>query len=169
MKHSLTRRGFLAALPMAALAETAPLKITAVEIWELRGHRDSVRGVDQQYQVNPLDIYEELRQKPYRDAPTPVSGKAAATALYLKIVTEGGLEIFTDPSIKRSQSWWMNNCGVPDGRTGSLRKDCGTRCTGQIATRQVFPDGDQRGRQRYGFARGVFQDSGVSPAGRSDG
>jgi L-rhamnonate dehydratase len=90
MKNSLTRRGFLGALPFAtALAQTSPLKITGVEIWELRGERDAVRGVDQQYQVNPNDIYEELRQKPYRDAPNPGSGKSPVSALYLKIVTDG--------------------------------------------------------------------------------
>jgi len=90
LNNSLTRRSFLATLPMAtALAQTSPLKITGVEIWELRGQREAVRGVDQQYQVNPNDIYEELRQKPYHDAPNPVSGKAPISALYLKIVTDG--------------------------------------------------------------------------------
>ncbi len=79
-----------------ALAQAAVLKITAVEIWELRGHRDAVRGIDQQYQVNPLDIYEELRQKPYRDA-NPVTASTAITALYLKIVTDGGLEALYGP------------------------------------------------------------------------
>ncbi len=92
MKHSISRRGFLAALPIAAaLAEAPALKITSVEIWELRGHRDSVRGIDQQYQVNPLDIYEELRHPPYRDA-APVTAKSNITALYLKIGTDAGLE-----------------------------------------------------------------------------
>jgi L-rhamnonate dehydratase len=79
-----------------ALAQAAVLKITAVEIWELRGHRDAVRGIDQQYQVNPLDIYEELRQKPYRDA-NPVTASTAITALYLKIVTDAGLEALYGP------------------------------------------------------------------------
>src|ERR1700676_4948870 len=93
MKHSLTRRAFLATLPVAAaLAQTAPLKITSVEIWELRGHRDAVRGIDQQYQVNPLFVYDELRPQPYRDSPNPATGKVSITALYLKIVTDGGLE-----------------------------------------------------------------------------
>jgi len=72
-----------------ALAQAAPLKITGVEIWEFRGQREAVRGVDQQYQVNPNDIYEDLRQKPYHDAPNAVSGKAPISALYLKIVTDG--------------------------------------------------------------------------------
>src|SRR5579863_1602474 len=95
--NQLTRRSFLATLPVAAaLAETPLLKITAVEIWELRGQRDATRGVDQQYQVNPNDIYEELRQNPYHDA-APVTGKAPITSLYLKIVTDGGLEALYGP------------------------------------------------------------------------
>jgi L-rhamnonate dehydratase len=98
MQNSLTRRSFLATLPLVtALAETAPLKLTAVEIWELRGQRDTTRGVDQQYQVNPLDIYEDLRPKPYHDAPNPVTGKSPITALYLKIVTDAGLESLYGP------------------------------------------------------------------------
>ncbi|MGO9262349.1 MAG: enolase C-terminal domain-like protein [Bryobacteraceae bacterium] len=94
----LTRRHFLASLPAAAaLAETKPIPIAAVEVWQLRGHRDSLRGVDQQYQVNPLDIYDELRPAPYHDSANPVSGKAAVSALYLKIRTASGLEGFYGP------------------------------------------------------------------------
>ncbi len=90
MRNSLTRRSFLATLPIAAaLAETAPLKITAVEIWELRGHHDATRGIDQQYQVNPLFIYDELRPQPYRDSPNPATTNVPIAALYLKIVTDG--------------------------------------------------------------------------------
>src|SRR5436190_10535869 len=89
MARAFTRRTFLATLPaIPALAESRPLKITAVEIWQLRGHRESVRGADQQYQVNPLHIYDELRPKPYRDAPSPTSTNAPTTALYLKIKTD---------------------------------------------------------------------------------
>src|SRR5258707_13855158 len=97
MQNSFTRRGFLATIPLAtAFAQTPALKITAVEIWQLRGHRDAVRGVDQQHQVNPLDIYEDLRQKPYHDG-TPVAANSPITSLYLKIVTDGGLEALYGP------------------------------------------------------------------------
>lgn len=85
----LSRRHFLAALPVAAaLAETKPLKISAVEIWQVRGHRAAQRGVNQQYQVNPLFIYDDLRPAPYRDSPSPANVNAPATALYLKIRTD---------------------------------------------------------------------------------
>jgi L-rhamnonate dehydratase len=94
----LNRRQFLAALPaVTALADTKPMPIAAVEIWQLHGHRETLRGVDQQFQVNPLDIYDELRPAPYRDSANPVSGKAAVTALYLKIRTAAGLEGFYGP------------------------------------------------------------------------
>jgi L-alanine-DL-glutamate epimerase-like enolase superfamily enzyme len=91
MVHS--RRHFLATLPaVAAFAQSKPLNIEAVEIWEFRGHRDSVRGVDQQYQVNPLHIYDELRPKPYADAPRGTEARVPVSALYLKIKTDGGAE-----------------------------------------------------------------------------
>ena len=85
-----SRRRFLAALPAcAAFAAPKPLKIAAVEILEVRGHRDAVRGVNQQYQANPLFIYDELRPAPYRDAATPPAPvKAPITALYLRIRTD---------------------------------------------------------------------------------
>ncbi len=93
MSFAFTRRGFLATLPLAqALAITKPLKISAVELWELHGHREAARGVDQQYQVNPLYIYDELRPAPYRDAANPTSGPAPTSAIYLKIITDGGPE-----------------------------------------------------------------------------
>ena len=86
----LSRRQFagaLAALP--AFAQVKPLPIGAVEIWELRGHRTSVRGVDQQYQVNPLYIYDELRPQEYRDNPNATTAQAPVSLLYLKIRTDG--------------------------------------------------------------------------------
>jgi L-rhamnonate dehydratase len=88
----ISRRGFLAAFPAAAaFAEVKPLKISAVEIWEFSGHRETTTGVDQQYQVNPLYIYDELRPKPYRDSANPVTRNAPVSALYCKIVTDSGL------------------------------------------------------------------------------
>jgi L-rhamnonate dehydratase len=98
LTNPLSRRRFLATLPaVAAFAQTKPLKIAAVEIWELRGHRETVRGIDQQFQVNPLDVYDELRPAPYHDSASPTTGSAAVSALYLKIVAEGGLEALYGP------------------------------------------------------------------------
>lgn len=88
----ISRRSFLAALPVtAALAGVKPLKISSVEIWEFSGHREAATGLDQQYQVNPLYIYDELRPQPYRDSPNPSTKSAAISSLYLKIVADSGL------------------------------------------------------------------------------
>ncbi len=96
--QTLSRRGFLAALPLAAaLAETRPAKITAVEIWQVQGHRQTVRGVDQQYQVNPLYIYDELRPAPYRDSPGAAPSSSAVNAIYVRIGTDAGVEGFYGP------------------------------------------------------------------------
>jgi L-alanine-DL-glutamate epimerase-like enolase superfamily enzyme len=93
MNYARTRRQFLATLPaLAAFAQTKPLKITAVEIWELRGHKEELRGVDEQYQANPLYIYDELRPKPYTDSASPTRQNSPVTALYLKIKTDGDAE-----------------------------------------------------------------------------
>jgi len=95
---SLNRRHFLSLLPaVAAFAETKPLKIATVEIWQVRGHRDTLPGVDQQYQVNPLYIYDDLRPAPYRDNPNPTPGKGVVSAYYLKIKTAEGVEGFYGP------------------------------------------------------------------------
>jgi len=94
----LSRRHFLTAIPACcAFAETRPAKITAIEIWQVRGHHDTQPGLHQQYQVNPLDIYEELRQKPYRDVANAPTVKSAINALYLKIKTDAGVEGFYGP------------------------------------------------------------------------
>src|ERR1044071_9417766 len=91
----ISRRGLLAALPaipaLRAFAEPRPAKIAAIEIWQYQGHRQTRRGVDQQYQVNPLHIYDELRPAPYRDNPNPTIADTAESALYLHIKTDEGL------------------------------------------------------------------------------
>lgn len=95
---SLSRRAFLATLPaVPLLAETKPAKITAVEIWNYHGHRETQRGVDQQYQANPLFIYDDLRPAPYKDSATPTTNNAATAALYLRIGTDAGVEGFYGP------------------------------------------------------------------------
>lgn len=68
------------------------LKITAVELFRVDGHRQAVRGVDEQYQVNPLHVYAELRPRPYHDSPSPAKSMAATSALYLRIGTDAGVE-----------------------------------------------------------------------------
>ena len=99
----MVRRDFLAGFATAfsgrppgafepPAARNGKLKIAAVEVWKLEGHREALAGVNQQYQVNPLHVYEELRPKPYHDAPKSTPRTVTATALYLKIKTDQGLE-----------------------------------------------------------------------------
>lgn len=90
-----------AGLPQAAAALAAPvssremgdkpLKIEAVDVVELRGHYTAESGIDRQPQVNPADVYDELRPSPYSDKPGP-SGEVHYEANYIRIRTSGGLE-----------------------------------------------------------------------------
>lgn len=65
------------------------MPIEAVEIWLLRGHLDAPRGVNEQFQANPLFVYDELRPKPYADNPTPKVMTRPVSAYYLKIRASG--------------------------------------------------------------------------------
>jgi hypothetical protein len=63
----MQRRRFLTSLgaTLAAHAVLLPkLKIAAVEVARLEGHRETMAGVDRQFQANPLHIYDELRPAP---------------------------------------------------------------------------------------------------------
>ena len=64
------------------------VKIRAVELLQLSGHRQAESGVNGQYQVNPLDVYDELRRPVYHDA-TPQTKTAAIKQIYLRIQTDG--------------------------------------------------------------------------------
>jgi L-alanine-DL-glutamate epimerase-like enolase superfamily enzyme len=95
----MKRRTFFGSLaasaaPVPALAagpSTAKLAIRGVEMWRLDGRYEVDKGVNRQHQVNPLHIYDEYRPKPYRDTPAG-KGTVPASALYLKIQTDGGPE-----------------------------------------------------------------------------
>jgi L-rhamnonate dehydratase len=67
------------------------LKISAVEIWRLEGHRTATAGVNAQYQANPIHVYEEHRPKPYRDG-APVTRTVGVNALYLKLKSDAGVD-----------------------------------------------------------------------------
>lgn len=81
-------------LPLAAYQDKArgngALRISSVDFLKVEGHRQAETGVNHQFQVNPLHIYDELRPKPYRDG-TPGTTQTAISALYLKIGTTAGL------------------------------------------------------------------------------
>ena len=75
----------------AAMAAESRCRIEALEIWEYSGTREAERGVNGQYQVQPLHIYEALRPKEYRDG-VASKGPQKTTAIYLKLKASGGLE-----------------------------------------------------------------------------
>jgi L-rhamnonate dehydratase len=69
----------------------ASLKIDAVELVELHGHYTEEAGVDHQPQVNPLDVYDELRPAPYTDKPDGTR-EVQYEAIYIRIRMSAGLE-----------------------------------------------------------------------------
>jgi L-alanine-DL-glutamate epimerase-like enolase superfamily enzyme len=75
----------------AGRASDGPLKIDAVELIELHGRYIESAGVNGQQQVNPLDVYDDLRPQPYRDRPSGTK-EVQTSALYLRIRTAQGLE-----------------------------------------------------------------------------
>jgi L-alanine-DL-glutamate epimerase-like enolase superfamily enzyme len=90
----MNRRTFLASLgaTMAARAALPQLKIAAVEAIRLDGHRETVTGIDRQYQANPLHIYDELRPPPYRDSPNATKRTVPVSSIYLRIRTDQALD-----------------------------------------------------------------------------
>ncbi len=82
---------------LASAAAQAPrggkLKITAVELWRLEGRRQAAAiGANRQHQVQPLHVYDEYRPKPYHEPTETKSGSVNASAVYLKIKTDAGLD-----------------------------------------------------------------------------
>ena len=66
-------------------------------MWRVDGRRESERGVNAQRQVNPLDVYEEYRPKPYKDSGSGSKSMRPVNALYLKIKTDAGVDGFYGP------------------------------------------------------------------------
>ena len=69
----------------------APLKIDTVELLELHGRYTEEAGVDRQWQVNPLDVYDDYRRPPYKDKPGGTR-EVQAEAIYIRIRTSAGLD-----------------------------------------------------------------------------
>lgn len=98
MSCSHTRRRFglslaaAAASPLSMAAAPSPSKISSVEIIRVAGRRQTLAGANSQHQVQANHIYEELRPKPYKENPSPEKRTVNASALYLSIRTEDGLE-----------------------------------------------------------------------------
>jgi L-rhamnonate dehydratase len=91
----MNRRDFIAgALITPSLWAERPagkLKVAAVELLQLSGHREAETGANAQYQVNPLYVYDDLRPPVYSDK-TPVNKSSAIHQIYLRIRTDAGLD-----------------------------------------------------------------------------
>ena len=79
------------ALPPSSQQSDTTLKIEAVELIELHGRYTDTAGINQQTQVNPLDVYDDLRREPYKDNPSG-SKETSTSAIYIRIRTSGGIE-----------------------------------------------------------------------------
>ncbi len=73
------------------------MKIASVEFLRVEGRYDTIAGVNNQYQVNALHIYDALRPKPYHETGQGKPAKTPTSALYLRITTDAGLEGFYGP------------------------------------------------------------------------
>lgn len=80
-----SRRDLLAQRP------SGKLKITNIELMQLAGHRETEGGINAQYQVNPLYVYDDLRPPVYADK-TGKHTSAPLTEIYLRIRTDAGLD-----------------------------------------------------------------------------
>ena len=84
----LTRRELIACM---LLRPSGKLKITAVELSQLTGHRDAEQGINGQYQVNPLYVYDDYRPAVYADKSARTKS-IPITQIYVKIRTDAGLD-----------------------------------------------------------------------------
>jgi L-alanine-DL-glutamate epimerase-like enolase superfamily enzyme len=57
---------------------------------EFTGHYETEAGVNEQYQVNPLDVYDELRRPVYKEVPRGTE-RRSMKAIYLQVKTTDGL------------------------------------------------------------------------------
>ena len=76
----------------ASMAEESRCRIEAIEIWEYQGTREAQTGVDGQYQVQPLHVYDAYMPREYRESGPGTKGPQKTTAIYLKLRASGGLE-----------------------------------------------------------------------------
>ena len=97
--QSLAAGGTLAFLPaftreaFATAASDDALLISEVEVLRLSGTHELVRGLNRQYQVQPLHVYEERRPKPFKDPPEGTRPeRLPLTQYYVRIRTRGGAE-----------------------------------------------------------------------------
>lgn len=80
------------ALAAASERDVAGRRIEAVEVLEVHGETRYQVGVNRQFNVVPLHIYDERRPAPYRDADAPREERGPVTHHYVRVRTRNGLE-----------------------------------------------------------------------------
>lgn len=75
----------------AAQAQESICRLEALELWQYDGTREATRGINAQYQVQPLHVYDSQRPATYRDA-KPETGPQKISAIYIHLKATGGLE-----------------------------------------------------------------------------
>ncbi len=98
----MRRRDFFAAVAASNLSPAGvafaqepgigKMKIASVEFWRMEGRYETVTGVNNQYQVSAIQIYDDQRPKPYHETGQGKPATVPTSALYLKIRTDTGLE-----------------------------------------------------------------------------
>ena len=102
--RSLAASAFVSVVPRAHglffdwQRSNGPIKISDVEIFEVRGSYSVPAGLNGQQQVSPLDVYDDLRPPVYADHPTGKDRIAKPSAMYIRIKTDQGLEGLYGPS-----------------------------------------------------------------------
>jgi L-alanine-DL-glutamate epimerase-like enolase superfamily enzyme len=77
----------------AAAASLDDLIISEVEIVKVSGTHELVPGLNRQFQVNPLHVYEERRPKPFKDPPESTKvERRPLSHFYVRVRTKGGVE-----------------------------------------------------------------------------
>jgi L-rhamnonate dehydratase len=101
---SISRRSLLAAAPFAAMfaQNQTKLRIASVELFRVEGRLEATTGINNQFQIQPNHIYDELRPKPYKDSATPGKAVRPISAYYIRIKTEQGLEGLYGPVDKEA-------------------------------------------------------------------
>ena len=177
LQHSAaaTAFAFLPAFTRDAFAAAATLDdlvISEVEILKLSGTHELVKGLNRQYQVNPLHLYEERRPKPFVD---PANGKAGAAAAHALLRPHSHQGRRRRPLRRRRQGSAAGTAGhtaAADHRPERARG--GTHLGPDVPlepsfARQPFHDGHQLHRQRaVGPARPAFRRAGVPVVRRAD-
>ena len=82
-------------------ATNGKLKIAAVEIWRLEGHRPPPDSSRRQPTARPIDVYDDYRSNRARPA-TPRQGDTIpASAMYIKIKTDAEVLKFVQGAKKK--------------------------------------------------------------------